>query len=539
MVEMSGSVPFAAPSVRRRLFYLGVGVLGTLIVLGARFALASHVDFCGWRDACFYETLAQQLVQHHGFVLPFVWNYQVGDIGLPNPALEYWRPGMSFILALPALFGAGVTLLSAAVLDTSATLLLSLSTAWLAWRTLRDPLATVLAYFLCLSLAPLWSMPLTPDSALFYAVAVAWFLALVSPERAALAVELCGVAMVGIAYLIRNDAILLAVPLLVILLWRLIAARGTERFRHEGRRAAILCVAFVLALLPTCLVIYMAGGHVFNAATDRVMFFSNMDDFRRYGGAIDFAAWKSAGAHALVRLRLTALGATLHGVLLLCGQFATLLMLLGAWFVLTRRRHIHGKPLVGPAAFFVVLVGVYVVVLPVIADHAVPRSAAALLPAGAVLAVIAARELTASARASAAVVGVAALLSTIHGVGVAHGLLAEFHGLRERYLTEASVIERDAAKGPIVAMVADPAPFTATTGIPAVPLPSNGVAATQQAIARYGVTAIVIDEWHGGLALAAAMHTTTVNAVPGTTDIIIELSRAPAAGTQNGANARP
>jgi len=537
MVEMSGSVPFAAPSVRIRLFYLGVGVLGTLIVLAARFALASGVDFCGWRDACFYETLAQQLAQHHGFVLPFVWNYQVGDIGLPNPALEYWRPGMSFILALPALFGAGVTLLSAAALDTSATLLLSLSAAWLAWRTLRDPLATVLAYLLCLSLAPLWSMPLTPDSALFYAVAVAWFLALISPERAGLAVELCGVAMVGIAYLIRNDAILLGAPLLVIVLWRLIA--GGERFRDAGRRAAILCVAFVLALLPTCLLLYMAGGHVFNAATHRVMFFSNMDDFRRYGGAIDFAAWSSAGVAALARLRLAVLGATLRGVLLMCGQFATLLMLLGAWFVATRRRRTYAERFVGPAVFFVALVGVYVVVLPVIADHAVPRSAAALLPAGAVLAVIAAREVTASARATAAVVGVAALLSTIHGLGVAHGLLAEFHGLHDRYLTEARVIESDTTKGPIVAMVPDPAPFTATTGIPAVPLPSNGVAATQQAIARYGVTAIVADEWHGGLALATALHTTTVDAVPGTTDIIIELPRAPAADTQNGASARP
>ncbi|MGH6983848.1 MAG: hypothetical protein ACREEI_06450 [Stellaceae bacterium] len=525
--------------MRIRLFYLGVGALGTLIVLGARFALASRVDFCGWRDACFYETLAQQLVQHHGFVLPFVWNYQVGDISLPNPALEYWRPGMSFILALPALFGASVTLLSAAALDTSATLLLSLSTAWLAWRTLRDPLATVLAYLLCLSLAPLWSMPLTPDSALFYAVAVAWFLALVSPERANLAVELCGVAMVGVAYLIRNDAILLGAPLAAIVLWRLIAARGSERFRDEGRRAAILCIAFVLALLPTCLVLYMAGGHVFNAATDRVMFFSNMDDFRHYGGAIDFAAWSSAGAAVLARLRLAALAATLRGVLLMCGQLATLLMLLGAWFVATRRRRVYGEPFVGPAVFFVALVGIYVLMLPVIADHAVPRSAAALLPAGAVLAVIAAREVTASARATAAVVGAAALLSTIHGVGVAHGLLAEFHGLRERYLTEASVIESGAAKGPIVAMVADPAPFSATTGIPAVPLPSNGVATTQQAIARYGVAAIVADEWHGGLALATAMHTTTVNAVPGTTDIIIDLSRAQAAGTQNGASAKP
>src|SRR5579883_2860903 len=362
MVEMSGSAPRTAPCVRLRLFYLGVGVLGTLIVLGVRLAVASRVEFCGWRDACFYETLAQQLAQHRGFVLPFVWNYQVGDIGLPNPALEYWRPGMSFILALPAVFGWGVTPFSGAVLDTLATLLLSLSAAWLAWRTLGDPLATLLAYLLCLSLAPLWVMPLTPDSALFYAVAVAWFLALVGVERRSLGVELVGIAMVGVAYLIRNDAILLGVPLVVILLRRLIVARGSEQFHREARRAGVLCAAFVLALVPTYLVLYAAGGHVFNAATGRVIFFNNIDDFRHYGGTFDFAAWSSAGAAALVRLRLVVLAMTLRGVLLMCGQFATLLVLLGVWFVATRRHRTYGAAFVGPAAFFIALVGVYVVV---------------------------------------------------------------------------------------------------------------------------------------------------------------------------------
>ncbi|MGH6969623.1 MAG: hypothetical protein ACREEN_11025 [Stellaceae bacterium] len=147
-MELSTPTPLAAPRVRPRLFYLAAGALGTLIILGVLLVLASHVGFCGWRDACFYETLAQQFAQHRGFVLPFVWNYQVGNISLPNPALEYWRPGMSFILALPAVFGWGVTLFSAAVLDTAVTLLLSLSAAWLAWRMTADRLATLLAYFL-------------------------------------------------------------------------------------------------------------------------------------------------------------------------------------------------------------------------------------------------------------------------------------------------------------------------------------------------------------------------------------------------------
>src|SRR5215472_4542589 len=205
MTEISTSSPLATTRVRPRFFCLGVGVVATLAVLGLRLVLASHVAFCGWRDGCFYYTLARQLAGHHGFMLPFVWNYQVGNIQLPNPALQYWRPGMSLILALPSLVGDEVTLLSAAVMNAVATVLLSLSAAWLAWRTIGDRLATLLAYVLCLSLTPLWSLPLTPDSALFYAVAVAWFLALVSVEHSGIAGELFGVVLIGVAYFIRND----------------------------------------------------------------------------------------------------------------------------------------------------------------------------------------------------------------------------------------------------------------------------------------------------------------------------------------------
>ena len=529
MVELSTPAPLAA-SVRPRLFYLAAGAIGTLIVLGMRLALASRVEFCGWRDGCFYYTLARQLADHRGFVLPFVWNYQVGDIGLPNPALEYWRPGMSLILALPSLFGRDVTLLSAAVLNVLATVLLSLSAAWLAWQTMADRTTTLLAYLLCLSLAPLWTMPLTPDSALFYAVAVAWFLALVAVERRSLGVELFGVALIGVAYFIRNDAIVVGASLAGIIGVRLANARG-DRLRDEVRRAAVLAVAFLLALLPTHLLLYAVNGHFLNSAIDRVIFLGSLDDFRHYGSVLDFSTWIGAGVAELVKVRLEALFATARTVLLMCGQFPTLLAMLGAVIVVTRRRRNYGGQFLGAGLFLTALAGSYVLVLPVIAYHAVPRSAVALLPAFAVLAVVAVREVTPSARIAAMVVGAAALLGVIHGLSVAHGLLDHFHDLGAQYAAEARLIENGAKKGShLVAMVKDPAPFTATTGIPSVPLPSNGIAAARQAIARYGVTAVVTDEWHGGRALAATLGATDVVGVPGTTDIVIAVPPTRTAG---------
>ncbi len=532
MVEISTSSPVTSAKLRVRLFYLALVAALTLAVFGVRLMVASRVEFCGWRDACFYYTLARQLADHHGFVLPFVWNYQVGDAQLPNPALQYWRPGMSLILALPSLFGRDVTLLSAAVLNAAATVVLSLSAAWLAWRALSDRAAALFAYVLCLTLSPLWTMPLTPDSALFYAVAAAWFLALVAVERCSLAGELLGVALIGVAYFIRNDAVVLGASLAGILAVRLVRAHGND-IRGEMRRAAALAIAFLAALLPTHLLLAAVNGHFLNSAIDHVIFLRGLDDFRHYGGALDFHTWIADGIGTLVNVRVAALVATAHNVFVLCGQFPTLLALLGAAIVATRRRRDYGGWFLGPALFFAALVGSYILVLPVIADHAVPRSVATLLPTFAVLAVIAVREVTTSVRAQAMIVGAAALLGVVHGLGTAHGMTAQFHRLRGEYLAEARLMEDvDGKRRPIVAMVESPAPFTTTTGIPSVPLPSNGIAGVQQAIARYGVTDVVAPEWDGGRALAAALHASGVAGVPGTTQLVIPVPPQQAAGAQ-------
>jgi hypothetical protein len=532
MVEISTPSSVTSTKLRVRLFYLALVAVLTLAAFGVRLMVASRVEFCGWRDACFYYTLARQLADHHGFVLPFVWNYQVGDAQLPNPALQYWRPGMSLILALPSLFGRDVTLFSAAVLNVAATVLLSLSAAWLAWRALGDGVAALFAYVLCLTLSPLWTMPLTPDSALFYAVAAAWFLALVAVERGNLSVELLGVALIGVANFIRNDAVVLGAALAGILGVRLVSARGND-IGGELRRSVVLVIAFLAALLPTHLLLAAVNGHFLNSAIDRVIFLRSLDDFRHYGGALDFQTWIAGGVETLVKVRVAALVATGHNVFVLCGQFPTLLALLGAAIVATRRRRDYGGWFLGPALFFAALAGAYTIVLPVIADHAVPRSVAALLPTFAVLAVIAVREVTRSVRVQAMIVGAAALLGVVHGLDMARGMLDQFHDLRGEYLAEARLMEDANGKNrPLVAMVEDPAPFTATTGIPSVPLPSNGIVAVQQAIVRYGVTAVVAPEWDGGRALAAALHAGGVAGVPGTTQLVIPVPRQQAVGAQ-------
>lgn len=515
--DKSGSIAHT-----RRSTLLALGLLGTLIALALHLVIAAHVEFCGWRDGCFYFLLAKEIANKHDFLVPFVWNYQVNDPSLPSQALNYWRAGASFILAIPALFDR-ITLVSSAVLASLAAILLSLSSAQLAWRVTRDPVLTLLAYLICLSLPPLWTMPLTPDAGLFYAVAVASFLALVSVERQSLAIEVLGVILVGVAYFIRNDAIILGAPLIIILGKRLYDARGTVLFRVEGRRAALLCVTFVLSLLPTCLLSYSVTGHFLNSDIDRVVYFTRNAEFTQYGMPVTFATLKAYGLLPLLKLRLATLGDTLHALFDLCGQLVTLLAMVGVVFAATQRHRAYAWRLIGPGVFLLVLVGIYVMVMPALAVNAVTRSYAAFLPCFAVLAAIAIGEVAMSRRALIAIAGATIAFSMVHGLSETKGLLDQFDGRRQQYLREAQLMDGDRPeRQPIVAMVADPAPFTVTTGIPSVALPSNGIAAAESAIRRYHVTDVVADRWRNGKTLASALHTQAIE-VPNSTQLVIRV----------------
>lgn len=504
-----------------RIVGVGGAVLTTIVVIAVRSVFASRVEFCGGADACFYFALAKELSTQHDFLVDFVWNYQVDHVRLPSMAMEYWRPGTSLLLDLALPFG-GVTLRSSAIIATIATVLAALAAADLTWTMTRDRGVTLAGYLIGLCLPSFWTIPLTADSGPFYGAAVAWFLALFTVQPRSRRRDLLAIFCVGLAYLIRNDAIILAVPFAAVLAKRLSDHARHGNLRQELPRALVLVLGFGAALLPAHFLTYLTIGRFTNSSIDRVLFFNDLSDFSRYGSPIDFAAWIANGVWPLVQVRLHVLAQIVHHILVLFGEPATLMALIGVGFGLTRRgRAEFGWNLLGPLAFLGSIVAFYALAMPAIGGHAALRSYAGFLPALAALAALGIERVAASRRAIAALAVAIVSFSAMDGINDAGNLLNDNRKALAEYRTEAEII--GGAGGSAVVMVENPAPFTATTGIRSIPLPSNGLAATRQAVADFGVTYIVTDKWSGTVDLAKGLGALSVTDVPNTSKIVIAL----------------
>jgi hypothetical protein len=513
-----------AARVDARTLYIGAALLATFLVFAVRLAFVSRIEFCGGADACFYVALAKEIAARHDFFVDFIWNYQVGHVQLPSMAMEYWRPGTSLLLDLALPFG-GVTLRSSAVIATIATVLAALAAADFAWTMTRDRAIALLGYLIALVLPTFWTLALSADSAPFYGAAVAWFLALFTARSDSRRRDVLAILCVGAAYLIRNDAIILAVPFAAVLAMRMSeqAARGT--WRRELPYTIALAAGFVAALLPTHLLIYLTTGRLTNASIMAVLFFNDVANFWYYGSRADAATWLAKGIRPLIELRLRVLAEIVHHLLVRFSEPVTLMALIAVAFGASRRgRASFAGSLLGPLAFLGSIVAFYALAMPTIGDHATARSYTGFLPILAALAAVGIARVAISRRAFIALAVGVVSFSALDGINGARTLLNDYQQILTEYRAEAQIIT--AASGPAataVAMVQNPAPFTTTTGIRSIPLPTNGLEATRQAVKDFGVTAIIVDKWSAPSGLARDLNALSTQEVPDTSEIVITL----------------
>src|SRR5215472_7371238 len=207
----------------------------TLAVIALRVWFARKVTFCGTPDSCYALGLSQSLAKYHAFRVPFLFDLQLSHLQVPNTGLEYWRPGTSLVLLLLKPFG-GVTLHGALVMTMLAGIVWALAAWFVAMRTTGNRKIALASYALCLLLSPAWEGSLTPDPTLFYAAAIAWFLALFTVERQGTVQDVIALVCVGAAYMIRNDAgLLLLAPLVVVSVLRV---RSADLARRRGEHPA-------------------------------------------------------------------------------------------------------------------------------------------------------------------------------------------------------------------------------------------------------------------------------------------------------------
>ncbi|HEX4154176.1 MAG TPA: hypothetical protein VHY48_01060 [Acidobacteriaceae bacterium] len=517
----------------------------TLVVVALRIWFARQVSFCGTPDSCYGVGMGRALASGHGFRLGFLFDLQVHAAHLPTTGLEYWRPGVALILQGLRLFG-GVTLHRSLVVTVWFGVVWALVSWWIAMRATGSRRVALASYALCLLLPPGWESSLTPDPTLYYAAAVAWFLALFTVERQGLWQDVVALGCVGAAYLIRNDAGLLLAPLAAVL-WLRMRQAGAARRRGEAAPAgssgwytAAMVVGFFVALGPMHLLYRHVLGTAFPAGTSKALFLNDMSDFSSYGAPVSLHTLLAHGVKHLIAARVNAVAMIVYRLLALVLGYAALVFLpslvvtrrpSGSEVVRTGMDAARMPELAGPVAFGVVVLVVYGLVLPTVGTFSALRTAVGLLPVTAVIVVVAMVRLARSRRVAVALAGTVIAVYAVSGVMDDRREIGPMNAIGEADRAQAAELAAMGAEPEnAVVMTADPVQFSVTTGYRAIPMPSNGLdAITKEALDLHASYAILDGEHLPGSpnVVAEKLHPTQTEAVPGQTMLVLELCPEP------------
>lgn len=505
-----------------------VALAGTFVVLLVRLWFGRHMNFCGTPDSCSYLALAESLSRHHGFVENFLYDFQLDKLQLPSHGIEYWLPGTSFFLLLAKPFG-GVTLHSSIVISTLVGIVLSMA----AWKIAVDYSGNrriaCASYLLCLVLPPMWIGSITPDSALFYAAAVAWFLALFRVRFRSYMEDALAWLCLAIANLIRNDILLLIVPVLLVLWLR--ARSGGKTGEKRGASpayCALVLVGFFAAMIPMHVIDYAVLGKAFASGTSKVLYMNDLSDMSKYGEPATLHSFLSVGLAKLIKLRVAAFPLIVYRIVfLLLGSGA---IFLPALLLRRERGERAATPeLAGGAAFAITLVLVYSFVLPAIGSFSALRSFGALLPLSAVLMIAGIRWVASSSRPAVWLAAASVLFYFIAGTMEDRRTVPLMNELASQDHLVAAFLAAHGAdpEGGSLIMTRDPAQFSETTAYPAMPLPENGLAAARQAADALGATHVLIDtdKLKGTMEeLRSTLEPTGISAVPETHILVVTLA---------------
>ena len=516
----------------------GAAGIITLAVIALRLWFARRVTFCGTPDSCYALGLAQSLAKYHAFHVPFLFDLQLKHLLVPNTGLEYWRPGVSLVLLVLKPFG-GVTLHGALIVTMLAGILWALAAWFVAMRATGNRKIALASYTLCLLLPAGWNSSLTPDPTLFYAAAIAWFLALFTVKRQGFVQDVLALVCVGAAYMIRNDAgLLLLVPVVVVLVLRVRGAMASQR-RHEeapggssAGYALAMLIGFGIALAPMHLLYKHVLGTAYPAGAGQALYLNDLSDFSNYGVPVSLHTMLSHGVKHLIGMRISATAMIIYRVLALILGYPALMFL--PTLAVRHDGEVNGRvrlpELAGPAAFGAVVLVVYCLVLPAVGVFSALRSSVALLPVTSVVVCIAILR-AARTRQLAIVLTVTVIaIYLVSGVMDDRRSIDMMNQVGEADRAQARALEAMGARPgeSTVVMTPDPVQFSVTTGYSAIPMPGNGLdAITNEALDLHPSYAILDGEHLPGsfTGVTERLHPVQIKTVPGQTVLLFELPR--------------
>lgn len=341
---------------------------GTLLLICGlalllRLSLMPMVHNPGLHDALHYYNLGTRLVEGHGYSIDYVWHYNTMPAQIEHPT-DHWMPLTGTLVAasmslfginhwasiLPfVLMGAALPLLVYAAarqmtLDIRTSLIaaaLSVAIPEIVWQSLR-PLTT---------LPQIWC----------YGGAM---LALIAALRHGRwwQYALCGLC-IGLAYLNRNDALLLA-PMIVLMV--LIVARWGSHYGYHVHWLRILLVPVValLTVAPWLIRNIEVLGELGTSATTKVMLMTTYEEVYTYDDPITVNTWLDQGIGAIISKRLFELAASFKQMATFASPVLPLLIAGGILLMIQQRDLAHGLPVAPVLIVLLVTLVVYPFLLP-------------------------------------------------------------------------------------------------------------------------------------------------------------------------------
>jgi len=496
---------------------MAVPVLLFLIALAARVATAALFGGPAYPDSFYYVNVARELASGHGFQVDYIWNFV--DVGgrlptagvLPIPSNAHWMP-LAALVQVPFIWLLGPTpvasglpfwLCAAAVAPV--TWFIALDAGMPRWQAFAGGLLVAVPGGVAAYLAQ-------PDNFALYMLLGA--LALWACSRGARGdrrVFALGGVIVGLAFLARNDGLLLGVP------FALVALRdGLRRPRMSviGWRAAAACaVGFIVVASPWLLrQLEVFGSLSPSAANGRILWITEYRQLYSVSSETTMSTFLAQGLGPLLASRV-------EGLLAALGIFATMPLLfflapfalVGGW---TRRRH----PAFVPALVYAVTLFAFSAVFSAVhvpygtflhsAVSLVPHAyLLALLGIGSTVAAVARRRPSWDApRATRAFTAMVVGVVLLGAVGSAVITMRSWGGdaaVRDRVATAfAETPPSDRLMTP------DAGAYRYLTGHPGVVTPDDPLPVVEQAARTYGVRWLVLEAAHVTSALLPVLEGT-------------------------------
>ncbi len=316
--------------------------------------------FPGIADPNHYYNMGVRLVEGQGFTIDYIWQYNRPPDAVAHPE-DHWMPLAAVLAAVPmSIFG----------ISTGASLVFFVAVGSLLpliayWGARQFKLQESTAYFAALAAAFMPELVLnslrtdtTVPTALFVCLSILllnegfwrggwWRFALSG-------------AMVGLAYLTRNDGLLL-IPMLAAMIAVYVFMRHKKAdIPFHWRGAAVWFVAMLLVMTPWLIRNWQEFGAFGSAETDDMFFFTHHDDHYAYGRHFTLETMLAAQTPAqIIGKRLFEMAAGVKVVITGLGEVLAVGLLGGAAYLWTKRRQ-DPKQLLAALPVILLLVGAFI-----------------------------------------------------------------------------------------------------------------------------------------------------------------------------------